>query len=121
MWICVTVHEFIERENWIIAFGQELDCSDVNVFVFWALRFCSLLPLQVDDSWRLKLPACSVRSWSELRLSSGSRARPEILGRSNYCKLHFAHMRERVKALSKKVKQKTKTKPHPLNLCACGN
>lgn len=37
--ICVTVHEFIDIESRMIVIGEELGCSDDNVFVSWALRF----------------------------------------------------------------------------------
>lgn len=63
--------------------------------------------------WSIKLPACSVRSWSELRLSSGSRAGAEILCRSDYFKLHFAHMRERETQTFIKESKKTTTTKKP--------
>lgn len=141
MQTCVLVHDFIEMKNWITAFGEELDCSAVNVFLFWALRFCSMLPLQADDSWNVKLPACSDCEKLEwIKTEQGSWARAEILCRSSYFKWHFAHIREietqsfikeRLRKTNKpnnktQTKQKTpekpnKTKPYSPNFRACGN
>lgn len=50
MQIYITVDEFIEIGNRLIADGEELEPLEVNVFVFWALRFCSLFLLEVHHS-----------------------------------------------------------------------